>query len=111
MDILERAMSPSDSRDEVMQMCLESSTGEYMPVHIQASLTTQSQVPSAKVPVQASAAASSSGSRVRPGRGHVPGRAGGGWESSDSSAGEETVEQLNKIAELSMTSSTKLENE
>ena len=36
LDMVESALSPLDGRSEVMEMCLQSSTGEYKPIEIAA---------------------------------------------------------------------------
>ena len=80
MDILERALSPHDQRAEVMKMCLNSSTGEYEPVRVDSE-------PVNARPISVKSSSKSSSVKVKA---RVPGKAGGGWESTSSESDEET---------------------
>ena len=96
LDLLESTMSPSDGKDVVMKMCLSSSTGDYEPVDLPATIRPDS----ARGTLPQAQARSPRASAPKP---HVPGKAGGGWESSDSD--EERKEQIDYIAKLSLQSS------
>lgn len=87
-------MSPSNQRDEVMKMCLTSSPGDYKPVSVDASVGQNSQVQHVKPPKQ--------GNFARHVKKHIPGKAGGGWESSGSE--KEEPDQLEMMEALSVKS-------
>ena len=99
LDMLENAISPPDGKDVVMKMCLASSTGDYEPIDVPLpDITTTSST--SFLPRKQKTGSSSIPKQ------HVPGKAGGGWESSDDSEGDVGKEQLKYIAELSLQSSS-----
>ena len=79
LNLLEKTLSPTDSRDEALSVYLASSTGDYEAVLVQPHESVSmenitepvNQVESAlqKRPVRA--------------RKHIPGKAGGGWSSEE----------------------------
>merc|ERR1719188_2783024 len=104
LDLVESALAPLDSRSEVMEMCLQSSTGEYKAIEIAAGdgmleWEAASLGPAASIGPMAS--------KKEPKR-HIPGKAGGGWEDDDDQAEEEREQllQLRQVAELSVQSSS-----
>jgi hypothetical protein len=83
MEALERALSPNDQRAEVMKMCLSSSTGDYEPVKMDDEMEFIPGATLADSRIHKSKPISNPGSvQVKP---RVPGKAGGGWESSSNS--------------------------
>ena len=98
LDLLESAMSSasSDGKDVVMKMCLSSSTGDYEPVDLPPALSGEAGTSGIQQQQQRAKTARSP-------KQHVPGKAGGGWESSDSE--DERKEQMDYIAKLSLQSS------
>ena len=86
-------LNPTSDKQEVMTMCLTSTKGDYQPISVQIPSQTTS---------QPKAAPSKRPLKVVPDRvkAHVPGRAGGGWESSED---EEEV-QMKQLEELSIQS-------
>ena len=106
--MVESALSPLDGRSEVMEMCLQSSTGEYKAIEIAAGDS------DAMVQWEAGSMGlkASTGRRVckvskKAPKRHTPGKAGGGWEDDDEAEEEqEQLLQLNRVAELSVHSSS-----
>ena len=86
-----------------MKMCLAASdTGEYQPVTVE--------MGASKMPVSMMSVSQRSkrslGASVISGKKHVPGRAGGGWESSDDE-NEETNTLEQSMTEVSLSSPLK----
>ena len=106
LDMVESALSPLDGRSEVMEMCLQSSTGEYQAIEITPG--------GSEWEAGSGGPKASSGRRVStkgPKR-HTPGKAGGGWEDDDDAEEEqEQLLQLKRVAELSIHSSSLDEDE
>ena len=100
LDMVESALSPLDGRSEVMEMCLQSSTGEYQAIEIAAADSdTMNQW-------EAGPTVSKGRVKTAPKR-HTPGKAGGGWEDDDEAEEEqEQLLQLKRVAELSIHSSS-----
>lgn len=72
LDIIDKTMNAPDERAEVLKMCLtNSSTGDYQPVTVPMNTSTMKM------------SQMSISSSIVTGKKHVPGKAGGGWESSD----------------------------
>ena len=81
LDIIDKAVNITDQRDEVMKMCLATSeVGDYQAVEVQG----QPLQPSTMQASQTMKISQRSlGTSFMAGKKHVPGRAGGGWESSE----------------------------
>ena len=95
MTVIEQTLlNPTSDKQEVMTMCLTSTKGDYQPISVQ--------IPSQTKSSQPKATPSKRPLKVVPDRvkAHVPGRAGGGWESSED---EEEV-QMKQLEELSIQS-------
>ena len=108
LDMVESALSPLDGRSEVMEMCLQSSTGEYKAIEIAAADSdAMGQWEAGSPGLKASTGRRvCTASKEAPKR-HTPGKAGGGWEDDDEAEEEqEQLLQLNRIAELSIHSSS-----
>jgi len=100
LDMVESALSPLDGRSEVMEMCLQSSTGEYQAIEIAAADS------GAMNQWEAGPTVSKGRVKAAPKR-HTPGKAGGGWEDDDEAEEEqEQLLQLKRVAELSVHSSS-----
>ena len=94
LDIIDKVTNIPDERAEVLKMCLENSpTGSYEPVPAPA--LTKS------VMLKTSTTSLTSSTNVIRGKKHKPGKAGGGWESSD----DEDIGQ--SLSEVSLTSPVK----
>ena len=105
LDLLESAMAHTDGKDEVMKICLTSSTGDYQPVIV----SLPEPAPPTDEPVKRSSASTSS-SVVQPKpKAHVKGKAGGGWDSEDSDTAADQLEFITKLASLSTTSQLETE--
>ena len=78
LDIIDKAMNVPDERAEVLKSCLiNSPTGDYEPVSISMTASSMKMSQMSLEPVLV-------------GKKHVPGKAGGGWESSDEEDEETT---------------------
>ncbi|TRY68253.1 hypothetical protein TCAL_07672 [Tigriopus californicus] len=97
LNTLENALTSPDERAEVMAMCLKSDPGGYTPVSLTTSLSSESDPPQRQVL-----------GLVTPVRTHIPGRAGGGWESSDEDEVLAEKHQLKQMAALKIDSSEDL---
>jgi len=74
LDLIDKTMTVPDKRTEVLNMCLATSpTGEYQPVS----------VPMMNVSTLKMSQISLTSSTLVTGKKHTPGKAGGGWDSSD----------------------------
>lgn len=98
LSTLENALAGPDERAEVMAMCLKSDPGSYTPVSLTTSLSSESDTPK-RIKTLAP---------VTPIRTHIPGRAGGGWESSDEDEVLAEKQQLNQMAALKVNSTEDL---
>ena len=100
--IEENLINTTSDKQEVMNMCLTSTKGDYQPVSVQISqktgTTSQNSTPSRQKPVKR-------GKEIRV---HVPGKAGGGWESSEDEA-EVQMKQLENLSIKSPESSSHIE--
>ena len=94
MNVIEQTLlSPTSDKQEVMTMCLTSTKGDYQPISVQipSKPVSQARTTPSKKPRKVVS------DRVKT---HVPGKAGGGWESSED---EEEV-QMKQLEELSIQS-------
>ena len=91
LDIIDKVTNIPDERAEVLKMCLENSpTGSYEPVP----------APALMKSVMLKTSTTSLSSSVIRGKKHKPGKAGGGWESSDE-------DEIGQLSEVSLTSPVK----
>jgi len=105
LEIIDKAVNITDQRDEVMKMCLANSeVGDYQPVEVQGQpLTSTMQTSQTMKTSQRSL-----GTSFMAGKKHVPGRAGGGWESSEDENYDEPTNQLEQsMSEVSLSSPIK----
>jgi len=96
LDLIDKAVNIPDERAEVLKMCLSPSpVGEYQPVQVPMSMSMMKMS-------QASMTSTLTQSTLITGKRHVPGKAGGGWESS-----EDEEEQVKSLSEISLGSPVK----
>ncbi|KAJ4443213.1 hypothetical protein ANN_04881 [Periplaneta americana] len=79
IDMLEKLMNPTDETAEKIKSALTSSPGNYEAVLVDPLIVSNSDVPSPQARTSVKI------------RAHVPGRAGGGWESEDDDTQQEEV--------------------
>jgi hypothetical protein len=99
LDLIDKAVNSPDERAEVLKLCLENpSVGEFKPVNTQ--MMSASTVGISQTGLMTAASA------ILTGRKHVPGRPGGGWESSDEDIIDEQDAKLDQsMSEVSLNSS------
>ena len=84
LDFIDKTVNFQDQREEVLKMCLApSSVGEYQSVQMSTSISSTSLKTSIMKASQSTLSAS-----VITGKKHVPGKAGGGWNSSEDEEAE-----------------------
>ena len=92
--IEQNLINPTSDKQEVMNMCLTSTKGDYQPISVPIAVTPSPQSTPSK---KQQAGSKSNIGQIRT---HVPGKAGGGWESSED---EEEI-QMKQLEELSIQS-------
>lgn len=102
MDILIKLIHPTDDSNEIIKQALTSSSGEYTPVKIDSLSCSQSQETPHNTDVQKFKIKS-----------HVPGRAGGGWESDEDekSLPNPQLQSVNSDSNLSSDSLERIESQ
>ncbi|XP_049802198.1 AP-4 complex accessory subunit Tepsin-like isoform X4 [Schistocerca nitens] len=102
MDILIKLIHPTDDSNEMIKQALTSSSGEYTPVKIDSLSSSQSQDAPHNTDVQKFKVKS-----------HVPGRAGGGWESDEDekSLPHPLLQSVNSDSNLSSDSLERIESQ
>lgn len=95
--LLDSVTNPDSERDRVLEVCSRSDTGDYQPVHVP-SLDPEKRDQDFGVEGRKSAVANAQ--KPRRSKKHVPGRAGGGWDSEEEEeiSGQDQLKALEALA-------------